>query len=86
MYGQLGYGDSDEYGDDLDGVLDVFQRDVMGVPVWALTLGAVGLLAFTKPGKRLLGAVGLGGKAAKKNPKRRRSRKAKHNRRRRSRR
>lgn len=79
MYGQLGFGDSDDYGDDLDGVMDVLQKEVaFGVPVWAAVLGGVALLGFTKPGKKLLGGL-TGGKAKKRNP-RRRSRK--HNRRR----
>lgn len=91
MYGYYGAGyDLGDYeGDDmgeLDGVMDVFKKEVFGVPAWALALGGVALLAFTKPGKRLLGGL-MGGAAKKKNPRRRRSRKAvsmKMNRRRRN--
>jgi len=88
MYGYYGAGyDLGDYeGDDmgeLDGIMDYLKKDVMGVPVWGLLLGGAALLAFTKPGKRVLSLAGLG--AAKKNP-RRRSRKMKMNRRRRSRR
>lgn len=88
MYGYYGAGyDLGDYeGDDmgeLDGVMDVFKKEVFGVPAWALALGGVALLAFTKPGKRLLGGLGMGG--AKKNPRRRRKA-VRHNRRRRARR
>ena len=80
MYGYYGAGyDLGDYeGDDmgeLDGVMDVFKKEVFGVPAWALALGGVALLAFTKPGKRLLGGL-MGGASKKKNPRRRRSRKA----------
>jgi hypothetical protein len=79
MYGYYGasydlgayedFGADDDMGD-LDGVMDVFKKEVFGVPAWALALGGVALLAFTAPGKKLLG--GLMGKSAKKNPRRRR--------------
>jgi hypothetical protein len=100
MYGYYGAGyDLGDYeGDDmgeLDGVMDIAKKEVFGIPVWALGLGALAL-AYTGVGKKVLGMVGLGKKASKKNPKRRRSRKAvrrnrhsvamKMNRRRRSRR
>ena len=86
MYGYYGAGyDLGDYeGDDMGGFMDVLKRDVMGVPVWALGLGALALAFYTAPGKRLLGGLGIG-KKSKKNP-RRRSRKLKMNRRRRSRR
>jgi len=86
MYGYYGAGydlgdyEGDDMGD-LDGVMDILKKEVVGVPVWGLLLGGAALLAFTKKGKSLFG--GLMG-TAKKNP-RRRSRKAKavrHNRRR----
>ena len=81
MYGYYGSAyDLGDYEGDLDGVMDYLKKDVMGVPVWALGLGALAL-AYTAPGKKLLGMVGLG---KKKNPSRRR--RVKHNRRRRSRR
>ena len=85
MYGYYGAGyDLGDYeGDDMGGVMDVLKRDVMGVPVWALGLGALALAFYTAPGKRLLGGLGIG---KKKNPRRRRSRKVRANRSRRSRR
>jgi hypothetical protein len=97
MYGYYGTGyDLGDYeGDDmgeLDGVMDIVKKEVFGVPVWALGLGALAL-AYTGVGKKVLGMVGLGKKASKKNPRRRkmkmnRRRKVsmKMNRRRRSRR
>lgn len=96
MYGYYGTGyDLGDYeGDDmgeLDGVMDIVKKEVFGIPVWALGLGALAL-AYTGVGKKVLGMVGLG-KASKKNPRRRkmkmnRRRKVsmKMNRRRRSRR
>jgi hypothetical protein len=83
MYGYYGAGyDLGDYeGDDMGGFMDVLKKDVMGVPVWALGLGALAFAFYTAPGKRLLGGLGLG-KKAKKNPRRR----VKHNRRRRNRR
>jgi len=78
MYG-AGYDLGDYEGDDmgeLDGVMDVFNKEVLGVPVWGVLAGLAGLALFTKTGRKL---VGLGGKSAKKNPRRksrRRSRKA----------
>lgn len=92
MYGYYGAGyDLGDYeGDDmgeLDGFMDVLKKDVaFGIPVWAVGLGAIALLGFTKKGKSLLGGL-MGGAAKKKNPRRRRSRKAvsmKANRRRRN--
>jgi hypothetical protein len=84
MYGYYGAGyDLGDYeGDDMGGVMDYLKQDVMGVPVWALGLGALAFAFYTAPGKRLLGGLGIG---KKKNP-RRRSRKLKMNRRRRNRR
>lgn len=83
MYGYFGSPyDLGEYeGGDLDGVMDYLKKDVMGIPVWALGLGALALV-YTAPGKKLLSAVGL-----KKNPRRRRVKhnRRRHNRRRRSR-
>jgi hypothetical protein len=81
MYGYYGanYDLGDYEGDDmgeLDGVMDMLKKEVFGVPAWALALGGAALLAFTKPGKRLLGGLGIGGKAAKKNPRRRKSRRS----------
>jgi hypothetical protein len=81
MYGYYGAGyDLGDYeGDDmgeLDGVMDVLKKEVaFGIPVWGVLAGVAGLALFTKKGKSLLGGL-MGGKAAKKNPKRRRSRKA----------
>jgi hypothetical protein len=82
MYGYYGAGyDLGDYeGDDLgdyEGVMDILKKEVVGVPVWGLLLGGAALLAFTKQGKSLFGGL-MGGKA-KKNPKRRRSRKARRN-------
>jgi hypothetical protein len=55
---------------DYDGVImDTLNKKVVGVPVWGLLLAGAALM-YTKPGKRLLGGLGLG--AAKKNPSRRR--------------
>jgi hypothetical protein len=98
MYGYYGTGyDLGDYeGDDmgeLDGVMDIVKKEVFGVPVWALGLGALAL-AYTGVGKKVLGMVGLGAKASKKNPRRRKNRRSrrrntvamKMNRRRRSRR
>jgi hypothetical protein len=81
MYGYYGAGyDLGDYeGDDmdmgeLDGVMDVLKKDVaFGIPVWGVLAGLAGLALFTKKGKSVLG--GLMG-TAKKNPRRRRSRKA----------
>jgi len=83
MYGYYGanYDLGDYEGDDmgeLDGVMDMLKKEVFGVPAWALALGGAALLAFTKPGKRLLGGLGLGG-TAKKNPRRRKNRRARRN-------
>jgi hypothetical protein len=85
MYGYYGAGydlasaynlNGDDMGD-LDGIMDTvqsaLQTKVAGVPVWGLLLGGAALM-YTRPGKRLLGAVGLGGKASKKNPRRRKNR------------
>ena len=81
MYGYYGAGyDLGDYeGDDmdmgeLDGFMDVLKKDVaFGIPVWGVLAGLAGLALFTKKGKSVLG--GLMG-TAKKNPRRRRSRKA----------
>jgi hypothetical protein len=91
MYGYYGAGyDLGDYeGDDmgeLDGVMDVLKKDVMGVPVWALGLAGLAALVYTKPGKRMLSMVGIG-KASKKNPRRRKMKaNRRHRRNRRSRR
>lgn len=78
MYGYYGTGyDLGDYeGDDdmgeLDGFMDVAKKEVFGIPVWALALG-LGALAFTGAGKKVLAMVGIGKKAAKKNPRRRKA-------------
>lgn len=71
MYG-TGYDLGDYEGDDMDmgdmdGIGDLLQKSVMGVPAWGLALGGLALLALgTKAGRKM---IGLGGKA-KKNPRR----------------
>lgn len=70
--GEMDMGDM-EMGDAslMDNVKGALQKKVFGVPAWLIGLGALGALVYT-------GKIKLGGKTAKRNP-RRKSRK--HNRR-----